>query len=466
MNRRYVYLILILLLLAVAVWIDVPGNGGIHVGSFNRTLDTVLGLDLQGGMQILWEADLPETSQVTAQNLNDTRQILEQRSNGLGVSEVSFQNAGSRRIIGEFPGLTNIEQVTDVLKGVGQLEFVDFGDTPQNEGTTVKTDYKGDTKTQSTPTDAPTTAPTSSAETNATPAPTVAPEKVWHTVMTGDQIKSVSVTTDQLGAYVVSFALKSSGQKTFADYTTANVGKYLGIVLDKKVISSPKVNSAITQGSGIIEGSFTYDSANSLAIQLRYGALPIPVKIVQSQVIGPTLGQDSLTKSLQASLIGFILVFLFMLIFYRLPGFVAILSIVSYGAITFAIYKLIPVTLTLPGIAGLLLSTGGALDANILIFERLKEELRAGRNLGQAIDLAWKRAWTSIRDSNIATLITSAILFYFGSQFGASTVKGFALTLALGVIISLFSAAYITRTYLSFTVDFVKPADHARWFGA
>jgi preprotein translocase subunit SecD len=466
MSQKYVNLIIILVLMAFVIWVDVPGNGGIHLGSFSRDLETKFGLDLKGGMQILWEADLPANQTITTQSLNDAKGILQKRSNGLGVSEINFTSAGGRRILGEFPGFTNLDEVTKTLEGVGLLEFVDFGDTPMNEGTVVKTDYSNTGQAAE-----PTPSATATANPNGpTPTPGAATDtttdKVWHTIMTGDQLQSISPTTDQLGKYIVQFALKADGQKIFADYTTNNVGKYLGIVLDKKVISAPRVNSAITQGSGIIEGNFTYESANTLAIQLRYGSLPIPLKIIQSQIIGPSLGQDSLTKSLLACAIGFAIVFLFLVIYYRLPGFIGFLTIACYATITYAIYKLVPVTLSLPGIAGFLLSTGSALDANILIFERLKEELRAGRTLIQAVDLAWKRAWPSIRDSNIATMITSLILLWFGSQNGATIVQGFAFTLIFGVIVSVFSAYLITRTLLTFSVGWVQPATHEKWFGA
>ena len=243
----------------------------------------------------------------------------------------------------------------------------------------------------------------------------------------------------------------------------------LAIVLDHKIVSSPVIQSAITSGEGAISGSganaYTYDEANNLRITLYYGTLPVSLEIAESRVVGPTLGQDSLNKSLLAAAIGFLIISLFMLIYYRLPGFVAIISITIFGLITYAIYLIIPVTLTLPGIAGFLLSVGSALDANILQFERLKEELRRGRNLQQAVDLGWSRAWPSIRDSNLATLITSAILFWFGSTFGASIVKGFALTLALGVVISLFTALFVTRTLLNSTIGRFKDADKAKWFG-
>jgi preprotein translocase subunit SecD len=200
-------------------------------------------------------------------------------------------------------------------------------------------------------------------------------------------------------------------------------------------------------------------------VQLRYGSLPIPLKVVETRVIGPTLGEDSLRKSLTAGAVGMVIVILFMGIYYRLPGITAIISILLYAALLFAVFKFMGVTLTLPGIAGIMLSTGSALDANILVFERLKEELRGGRALKQAFDLAWSRAWPSIRDSNVAALITSAILFWFGSSFGATVVKGFSLTLAIGVVISLFSALFITRTLLALALDQFKPRNLERWFG-
>jgi preprotein translocase subunit SecD len=286
--------------------------------------------------------------------------------------------------------------------------------------------------------------------------------------MTGADLKSVLVsmsTTTGTSGYVIQFTLTDHGKAIFAAHTSANVGKYLAIVLDKKVISCPQIDSAITDGSGVIQGSFTRDSANSLATTLRYGSLPVSLEIAQEQVIGPTLGEDSLNKSILAGIIGFAVVMLFMIIYYRLPGVVAVLAITVYGLVTFAIYKLIPITLTLPSIAGFLLSTGSAMDANILMFERMKEELRAGRNLHQAAELGWSRAWPSIRDSNISTFITSVILFIFGSAMGASTVKGFALTLALGIVISILTAVIVTRTFLGIALDLFKPTDRTRWFG-
>jgi preprotein translocase subunit SecD len=283
--------------------------------------------------------------------------------------------------------------------------------------------------------------------------------------MTGADLKEAHVSTNQAGKPAVSFTLSAEGAKIFSDYTTAHRGQYLGIVLDKTVISAPVVDEPITDGSGIISGSFTAESANALAIQLRYGSLPVPVKVVESRTVGATLGEESVRKSLMAGMIGLGIVILFMLLYYRLPGFIADLALISYAILSLALFKFVPVVLTLPGIAGFILSIGMAVDANILIFERLKEELRAGRNLRQAIDLGWSRAWPSIRDSNTSTLITCLILYIFGNTFGASMVKGFSVTLALGVAVSLFTAIIVTRTFLHTVLDNMKFADHPRWFG-
>jgi preprotein translocase subunit SecD len=264
---------------------------------------------------------------------------------------------------------------------------------------------------------------------------------------------------------VIAFTLKSDASQIFADYTGSHIGQTLAIILDKKVISAPSINAKIDKGSGYIEGNFTVDSANALAINLRYGSLPVPVKVVESQSVGATLGADSVRRSLFAGIIGLLAVILFMLIYYRLPGFIASLALIIYTILTLMLFKLIPVVLSLPGIAGFVLGIGMAVDANILIFERLKEELRAGRTLRQAIDLGWSRAWSSIRDANISTLITCLILFIFGNTFGASMVKGFSVTLSLAVLVSLFTAIIVTRTFLHVLLDRVKFAEHPRWFG-
>jgi preprotein translocase subunit SecD len=413
---------------------------------------------------------VPATQAVNSSDLSITRQILENRANALGVSEVVMQTAGERRIVAEFPGVSNPEEVVASLQQTALLEFVDFGSNPVPAGTKVETDFKTSASSQpvttataeATATEAATAEATQPA---ATAAPTQAPATVYKTVMTGADLKEAHVATDTLGQPAVSFSLTDKGSQIFADYTTSHVNQYLGIVLDKTVISAPVVNTPITDGAGIIQGKFTADEANKLAIQLSYGALPVPVKVVESRTVGATLGEESVRKSLLAGMIGLGVVILFMLLYYRLPGFIADLALIVYALLSLALFKMIPVVLTLPGIAGFILSIGMAVDANILIFERLKEELRAGRNLRQAIDLGWSRAWPSIRDSNTSSLITCAILYVFGSTFGASMVKGFSVTLALGIVVSLFTAIIVTRTFLHTVLDNIKLSDHPRWFG-
>lgn len=447
MNRnRNFWLIAILLLTVFSLWIDFSDrillvNPINKETMYDRNVEVKLGLDLRGGLQTLLEADVPETREITAEEINNTKTILENRANGLGVNEVVMQVAGTRRIVAEFPGVNNPDEVVASLKQTALLEFVDMGDTPGNEveGITIQTDSD----------------------------PTLIADGVtiYHTVMTGAALDTVAVGTGNLGGFVINFTLKPNATQTFADYTTANQGKTLAIVLDKKIISAPRIGSAITTGEGLIEGSFTQEAANTLAIQLRSGSLPVPVKVVESRTVGPTLGEESVRKSVLAGLIGLTVVILFMAFNYRLPGIIADLALIIYALLSLMLFKLIPVTLTLPGIAGFILSIGMAVDANVLIFERLKEELRAGRSLSQAIDLGWSRAWPSIRDSNISTLITSLILWFFGNTFGASMVKGFSVTLALGVAVSLFTAINVTRTFLHTALDNLKIGEHKSWFG-
>lgn len=468
MNRRqYNWLILIIPLIALAIWVDVskqitiPDPFNPQTPLIDRNVDIRLGLDLRGGLQVLLEADLPADATISSDDLNVTRQILESRANALGVSEVVMQVAPPRRIVAEFPGLQDPEQVIASLQQTGLLEFVDIGSTPVTEGTIIQTDF-GTSSTSTTTTETPTNTPTT--DPSATPAPTATPT-IYHTVLTGAALSAVSVQAASLGGFDIATTFKSEAATIFADYTGSHVNQYMAIVLDKRVISSLIIKSKIPDGQGVIQGKFTQDSANALAIQLRYGSLPVPIKVVQSQSVGPTLGEESVRRSVIAGIIGLLVVVIFMGLYYRLPGLIADVALVTFALICLMLYKLIPVVLTLSGIAGFILSIGMAVDANILIFERLKEELRAGRTLHQAIDLGWKRAWPSIRDSNFSTLITCVILFWFGSAFGASVVKGFALTLALGVGVSLFTAIIVTRTFLHLVLDTIKSTEHPRWFG-
>jgi preprotein translocase subunit SecD len=455
MLKRYRnLLIVIVIVVGVSVWLVLPNNPGIHVLGIDREIETRLGLDLVGGVQALLEADLPADQEIPGEAMTTATRIVENRVNGLGVTEAIVQQAGERRIVVELPGETDPEKALQTVQQTGLLEFVDFSSLSDQEafslvGTRVQTDFAQEE---------------GEAEASGVISPTQA-SQVFHTIMTGTTLENVNVTTTQTGEPQVAFSLNQDGAQIFRDFTTNHVGQILAIVLDKEVISTPGIREPITDGQGVISGNFTIESANALAIQLRYGSLPIPLKVVETRTVGPTLGQDSLQKSLIAGAVGFAVVVLFMGLYYRLPGIIAIIAVALYAIFAYAIFRYIPVTLTLPGIAGFLLSTGSALDANILMFERFKEELRSGRNMRQALDLGWQRAWPSIRDSNIATLITSGILFWFGSAFGATIVKGFSLTLAIGVAVSLFTAIVVTRTLLNLILEYIQPENKVRWFG-
>ena len=461
----------IIILTLAAIWVDLPTNPGIHIHlgpiHFDKDIKIHQGLDLQGGMQVLLEADLPEGEPIDPDAMSAARVIVENRVNGLGVTEPLVQLQGERRIIVELPGIEDPELAISTIKETGLLEFIDTGGLFLEPGTIVKTTFPAGAGETITPTASITATPT--AETTISPtvaitptaevtptaeaAPTPPTERVFTTVMTGKELDKVGVALDQFGKPEIRFSLKPEGARIFADFTTKNVGKFLAIVLDKRVISCPRIETPITEGSGRITGKFTLEEARSLAVQLRYGALPIPLRVETVRTIGPTLGQDSVRRSIKAGTIGLLIVLAFMMIYYRLPGFLADLALIIYGLLNFALFKLIPVTLTMPGITGFLLSTATAVDANILIFERMKEELRWGRSLGAAIDAGFDRAWTSIRDSNLSTIITCAILYWFGSNFGASIVKGFAITLFIGVMINMFTAITVTRTFISFVFD-------------
>jgi len=464
MRSDYKYLIPIIIAVVIAIWIIWPNNPGINIAGFQKEIETRLGLDLVGGVQALLEADLPENTAIEPEAMRTATRIVENRVNGLGVTEAVVQQAGDRRIVVELPGETDPESALATLKQTGLLEFVDFsGLSPQEvyslTNQEIQTDFGQDNNlvpSVETPADIGVGSEIDLSSLS---------NRVYHTVMTGADLKSVQVVTSQTGEYQVAFELTPNGSNIFRDFTSQNVGESLAIILDNKVISAPVINEPITDGRGVITGNFDYDTSNALAIQLRYGSLPIPLKIVETRTVGPTLGQDSLQKSLIAGVVGFTIVILFMGLYYRLPGLVADVAIILYAIFAFALFRFIPITLTLPGVAGFLLSTGAALDANILIFERFKEELRSGKPIQQSLLLGWKRAWPSIRDSNIATLITCAILFWFGSTFGATIVKGFSLTLALGVIVSLFTALVITRALLNLAINTFKPKNFVKWYG-
>ncbi len=474
-------LLFITVLTAVAGYVAWPGSRTL----LNRRAEVVRGLDLQGGLQVLLQAAPAQGQTLSTQSMDDAREIVENRVNGLGVSEPVVQRQGADRIVVELPGVRDPQQAIDTFQSTGLLEFVDVGDAPVSPGQEIQTTLGGTAPTDSpaavatvgtngTPpaiTEASGTAAaasTSAPDATAQPQPTTAapPEAagpVYRTVMTGAEIDQASAGIDpQTQQPVVQFKLTSEGARLFGDFTQANIGKQLAIVLDKRVVSAPTIQSAITGGEGVITGVDRAE-ANSLAIQLRYGSLPVPLDVIGSNTVGATLGQESVDRSVTAGAIGVLAVALFMILYYRLPGLVSVVALAIYATLVFALFKLIPVTLTLAGIAGFVLSIGMAVDANVLIFARMKEELRRGRGLVSAVDAGFRNAWPSIRDSNVSTLITCAILYWFGSTFGASIIRGFAITLAIGVLVSMFTAIVVTRTLLRFVVSMPAVRDIRLW---
>jgi protein-export membrane protein SecD len=271
--------------------------------------------------------------------------------------------------------------------------------------------------------------------------------QVFQTAMTGDVLREALAMQDQVGRWQISFLLSESGNDIFYQYTSANIGRPMAIVLDGVVLSAPVIEAAI-RDQGVINGTFTQDEAQSLAVQMQYGALPVPLNVADTRTIGATLGADSVRSSIIAGLIGLVAVMIFMMAMYRVPGLLANIALICYVLFNLAIYKMIPVTLTLPGIAGFLLSIGMAVDANILIFERTREELRLGRSPRLAAESGFSRAWPAIWDSNLTTLISCAVLYWFGSSFGASIVQGYAFTLGVGVMLSMFTAYVVTRAMM------------------
>ncbi len=496
----------IIVLALCAAWVDLPSNPGIHIhlGPINvdRDIELRRGLDLQGGLQVLLEADIPPEESVDAAAMDAARAIIEHRVNGLGVSEPLIQLSGSRRIIVELPGIEDPERAIQTFGETGLLEFIDAGLAYLPPGAIVRTTEEVAPSAPITPTETitpttmemtPTVAPTATAslvpspaeaitatvtatgQITVTPSPVVSPtivapaseEPIYETILTGRHLQEANMGFGQLGLIEIHFQLNDEGAALFEDYTRTHVGQVMCIVLDKEVVNCATINEPIPGGSVRItrgEGGFAPEEAESIVIRLRYGALPIPLRVETNRTVGPTLGEDSLRKSLIAGVIGLTMVVLFMLLYYRFPGALADVALITYAAIVLALFKLIPVVLTLPGIAGFILSVGMAVDANILIFERMKEELRLDKGLGLAVEQGFSRAWPSIRDSNFSTLITCAILFWFGSYFGASIVKGFALTLGVGVLVSMFTAIIVTRTFLRLIID-LDVVKHHRWFG-
>lgn len=415
-----------------------PAKPAILTSYFTKHLNPFkLGLDLSGGTHLIYEADV---SQIPADQVSDSMQVLrnvvaarvnsKQVSGVLGVLEPLVQikeggvgASGSEQLIVDLPGVTDVKQAEDTIGQTPTLDFrLDSGKAPAAQTATV--DAKGNVTL-------PVTDPYANYVT---------------TGLTGRYLTSASVQFDQTtGAPYVALSFNSDGAKLFDQITKDNVGKTLAIFLDGSPISTPTIQQEITGGQAVINGQFTPAQAKSLADSLSYGALPVPIHLVSSELIGPSLGAQAMKDGLHAGIIGFIVIALFLILWYRLPGLVAVLALGMYVVMTLFVFKVLHVTLSSAAIAGFIISIGVAVDANVLIFERVKEELRGGRTVADAITTGFKRAWLSIRDSNISTLITALILFMV---FADSFVRGFAITLLLGVLISMLSAILITRLFL------------------
>jgi preprotein translocase subunit SecD len=410
-----------LVITVLAGLVDWPTGPNLNIGSFTKEIKVHEGLDLQGGTHLVYQLD---TSKIESKDIATASQsvvnVIDRRINALGVSEPVIQPAkigDKQTVIVELPGVSDVNEAINLIGKTAQLKFNEQKDTTIEAGTTIS----GGT--------------------------TIGGWK--DTDLTGANLKRAEVQFDQnTGEPQVSIQFDADGTKKFADLTKKNLQKPLAIFLDDDLITNPTVQTEITDGQAVINGNFDIKSAKELALQLNAGAMPVPISLIEQRNIGATLGSESVQRSLVAGLIGLLLIAIFMIVYYRLPGLMATLALIVYALVTLALFKLIPVTLTLAGIAGFILSIGMAVDANILIFERTKEELARGKTIGLSLEEGFKRAWSSIRDSNFSSLITCLILYF--STTGL--VRGFAITLAIGILVSLFTAITVSRTFLRLLV--------------
>ena len=427
MRRAGPILIVVIGLLALVLSLVAVPMPAVGSSSAARTLETKLGLDLTGGLRIEYRVVPVEGKTASRDELNVLRQIILNRVDKSGVAEPQVVVQGSDRIVVEMPGVKNFEQIEKLIGTTGRLDFIPLGSTPAGQ------DQVLDPTWIATKCDATTT--------------------VNCVLFSGDQVSAASIGADQTGSRTVDFTLRDQGKQLFGDYTAAHVGDYFAIVLDGKVISAPVIRDSIPNGQVQISqggiGGYPLAEAQNLVTILQFGQLPYPIEALSREQVSPTLGEAFLQQIQLAGLIAILMVIIFMVVHYRLPGVIASGALLYYTLVVYAIFRLIPVTLTLAGIAGFVLSVGMAVDANILIFERTKEELRLGKSLPAAIEAGFNRAWNSILDSNVSSLITASILFMFGS----STIKGFGLVLIIGVLVSMFTAVTVTRTVLRIVVQ-------------
>lgn len=470
-ERDLALLFATLILVVVALWMVWPGNPGFHLSLGPLRVDKEIklhqGLDLKGGLWVLLEAKTLAEEPVSREDMVASKGIIERRLSSLRISEPLIQLRGTGKILIEIPEVKDPEQAIETFGRRGLLEFIDVGYTPLMEGTRIRTTYgemEGGTGLAGTVEISPTAAPaTPTPSATLTPAgeiatpiplmsPTITPEgggRTFTTLLTQEHLRSAKVFFREVGWSQMSFTLNSEGARILEEHTRTHVGQFMAVAMDGEIVSSPKIDSVI-QDQLSFPARLSLARAQSLDIQLKHGALPVPLEVVEERTVGPTLGQDSVHKSIVAGEIGLSMAALFILLYYRLPGLVADLALGVWTMIVFALFKLVPVVLTLAGIAGFLLSLGMALNANILILERMKEELRTGRQLRQAVEAGFSRARPSILHSNVTTIIICLILL----TFGPGIVKGFALTLLIGVVVGMFIAIVVTRSLLRLIGEF------------
>ena len=424
-SRLYFTFLAIVLITAAAVYLVLPFGSKINFQpikiNYNKPYNLKLGLDLQGGSQLVYEADLKDIpSEAQGDAMASARDVIERRVNAFGVSEPVVQVSGANRIIVELPGVKDINEAIDQI---GMTPFLEFR-KENPEPPTVIPDAEGNVNL----------------DTGSLFVPTG---------LTGKQLKRATLEFDpQTGRPQILLQLDAEGTKLFKELTEQNIGKRIAIFLDGELIIAPTVQTAIPDGKAVITGQDSIEKMREDVTRLNTGALPVPIKLISQQNVGETLGLQSVQKGLAAGLIGFYITAILPIIYYRLPGLLAVIALGIYTFVSLAVFKIFGITLTLAGIAGFILSIGMAVDANILIFERLKEELRKGKTLHQAVEEGFQRAWLSVRDSNFSSLITTFILGYFGT----SIIRGFAITLSLGILVSMFTAIIVTRTFLRLLV--------------
>ncbi len=419
-SQRNIFLLIILILVFGSVFI-------------NYTKDIHKGLDIQGGSRLVLEASpTDKVKEINQSVMSSVMSVVRNRVDALGVAEPIIQQKGATQIIVEIPAVKDPQEAVRVIGETTELVFKE----PVFEASGQQKYEMKDGKQ----------------------------EAVWkETGLDGHMITNANSQPHgggMGGQWEVTVSFNNEGTKLFGDITTRLVGKPIAIELDGRIISAPNVHEPITGGTASISGSFTAKDAQELALKLRAGQFPVPLKMIENRTVGPTLGQEAVDKSMIAGALGLGAVIIFMFGYYRFPGLVADMALIIYTLLTLAVFKLIPVTLTVPGIAGFILSIGMAVDANILIFERTKEELREGRSIFNALEAGFERAFSSIFDSNMTTLISCSVLFYFGTGL----IRGFALTLGIGVLISMFTAITVTRTFLR-TLITIKRFKNPALFG-